>query len=82
MKTKLLDSTNQNIMMNIKCSISEIRDMRKSLKMIQQSHIEMKTVRKLLQEKPAVLRKEIEEIEISKNDTVPLNDRGKQYVFQ
>ncbi|XP_052080604.1 uncharacterized protein LOC127718575 [Mytilus californianus] len=77
MKTKQLDQTNQEIMMDIKHSNNEIQELKESLESLKQSHTEMIKSHELLQENHAVVTKEIEEIKISQNDTVPWNIRAR-----
>lgn len=76
MKTKTLDSTIQEIMMDIKCSNSEIMDTEESFEWTLLSCIQMKHYIYHQQ-----LWNKAMEIKTSQNDTVPWNIRGKQFVL-
>ncbi|XP_052080315.1 uncharacterized protein LOC127718366 isoform X2 [Mytilus californianus] len=72
MKTKPLDQTNQEIMMDIKHSNNEIRELKESIESLKRSHTEMI-------QSHEVVAKEMEEIKLSQKDTVPLNIRGNSW---
>lgn len=80
MKTKPLDRTNQEIMIDIKHSNNEIRELQESFKSLKLSHSEMKKYHEFLQENHAVVTKELEEINISQKDVVPWNIRGNCWI--
>ncbi|XP_076095628.1 E3 ubiquitin-protein ligase DZIP3-like [Mytilus galloprovincialis] len=75
MKTKTLDQTNQEIMLEIKCSNEEIREMKNSFESLQLSHTKMKKSHELLQENHTNVTKELQKIKSSQTDTVPWNVR-------
>ncbi|XP_063412377.1 ankyrin-1-like [Mytilus trossulus] len=77
MKTKPLDSTKQEIMMDIKHSNNEIRELKESFESLKLSHTEIIKSRELLQENHAVVTKEIEKIKTSQNDPIPKNIRDQ-----
>lgn len=84
LKTKPLDQTNQEIMLDIKRSNDEIRELKESFNTLNMSHTEMTNSHKLLQESHELLQrdhahitKEMEEIKTAQNVTVPWNIRGK-----
>lgn len=74
MKTKPLDQTNHEIMMDIRHSNNEIRELKESIESLKRSHTEMI-------QSNEVVTKEMEEIRCSQRDTVPSNIRGKQLVL-
>ncbi|XP_071148090.1 uncharacterized protein [Mytilus edulis] len=75
MKTKPLDQTNQEIITDIKHSYNEIRELKESFESLKLSHSELIKSNELLQEKHAVVTKEMEEMKISQNDPIPRNIR-------
>ncbi|CAG2203167.1 unnamed protein product [Mytilus edulis] len=92
LKTKPLDQTNQEIIMDIKHSNNEIRELKESFKSLKLSHTKMMKSHELLQEHHEKVKKSHEtlqedhrkvtnEMKVMKTiqmDTVPLNIRGKQ----
>ncbi|CAC5418914.1 unnamed protein product [Mytilus coruscus] len=82
LKTKPLDQTNQEIMLDVKRSNDEIRELKESFESLKLSHTEMKLSHKLLQESNALLQKDyahvtekMEEMKIFQKDPVPWNIR-------
>ncbi|CAC5364619.1 unnamed protein product [Mytilus coruscus] len=75
MKTKPLDQTNKEILMVIKNSCNEIRELKESIESLKLLHIEIKKSHALLQENHAAVTKAMEEHYISQKDTVPWNIR-------
>lgn len=73
LKTKPIDHTNQDIMLDIRRSNDEIK---KSLESLKLSHVEMKRSHELLQDNQENVTKEIRELKTSQQDTVPWNIRG------
>ncbi|CAC5412652.1 unnamed protein product [Mytilus coruscus] len=57
LKTKPLDQTNQEIMMDIKHSNNEIRELKLSFESLKQSHTEMMKSHELLQEHHSIVKK-------------------------
>ncbi|CAG2217417.1 unnamed protein product [Mytilus edulis] len=72
LKSKLLDQTNHEIMMDIKRSYGEIKDLKESVESLKLSNTEIK-------ESHADVTKELQKIKASQKDTVPWNIRGKQW---
>ncbi|CAG2217765.1 unnamed protein product [Mytilus edulis] len=86
LKTKPLDQTNQEIMMDIKHSNNEIRELKESFKsliisheLLQKHHAEVKKSHEILQDDHRKVTQEMETIKSSQKDTVPWNIRGKQF---
>lgn len=72
LKTKTLDQTNTEIMMDIKRSNDEIKGLKESLNSLKQSH-------EALQYNHAEMTKEIQRLKTCQEDTVPWNVRGKDW---
>ncbi|CAG2215042.1 unnamed protein product [Mytilus edulis] len=81
LKTKPLDQTNQEIMLDIKRSNDEIRDLKESFKSLSMSHTEIKKSHELLQEDHADVSRKLQKLETSQKDTVPWNVRGKHLEY-
>ncbi|CAG2197839.1 unnamed protein product [Mytilus edulis] len=82
LKTKPLDQTNQEIMMDIKHSNNEIRELKESFESLKLSHTEMIKSHQFLQENHAEddhrkVTKEMEIMKTSQKDTVPWNIRAR-----
>ncbi|XP_071159016.1 E3 ubiquitin-protein ligase DZIP3-like [Mytilus edulis] len=77
LKTKPLDQTNQEIMMDIKHSNNEIQELKESLKSLKRSHTEMMKSHEVLQVDHRKVTKEMVVMKTSQMDTVPWNIRGK-----
>ncbi|CAG2220657.1 unnamed protein product [Mytilus edulis] len=91
LKTKPLDQTNQEIMMNIKHSYKEIRELKESFESLKMSHTKMIKSHEMLQQENTKVKKshetlqddqrkvtaEMEKVKTSQKDTVPWNVRGK-----
>lgn len=84
MKTRPLDQTNQEIMLDIKRSNDEIRELKESFASLKRSYAEMMKSQELLQESHDSLQedyvhvtKEMKEMKIFQKDPVPWNIRGK-----
>ncbi|XP_076095790.1 uncharacterized protein LOC143066864 [Mytilus galloprovincialis] len=84
LKTKPLDQTNQEIMMDIKHSNNEIRELKESFKsliisheLLQKHHAEVKKSHEILQDDHRKVTQEMETIKTSQKDTVPWNIRAK-----
>ncbi|XP_076095787.1 uncharacterized protein LOC143066860 [Mytilus galloprovincialis] len=91
LKTKPLDQTNQEIMLDIKRSNDEIKGLQKSLKNLKRSHIDLRKSHKILQENHKKVKKsherlqkdhrkvteEMEIVKTSQQDTVPWNTRAR-----
>ncbi|XP_063426833.1 uncharacterized protein LOC134710409 [Mytilus trossulus] len=77
LKTKPLDQTNQEIMLEIKCSNDEIRELKNSFESLKLSHTKMKKSHELLQENHTNVTKELQKIKSSQTDTVPWNVRAQ-----
>ncbi|CAG2253747.1 unnamed protein product [Mytilus edulis] len=84
LKTKPLDQTNQEIIMDIKHSNNEIRELKesfesliKSHELLQEHHAEVKKSHEVLQDDHRKVTNEMEIMKISQKDTVPWNIRGK-----
>ncbi|XP_071150273.1 uncharacterized protein [Mytilus edulis] len=70
LKTKTLDQTNTEIMMDIKRSNDEIKGLKESLNSLKQSH-------EALQDNHAEMTKEIQRLKTCQEDTVPWNVRAR-----
>ncbi|CAG2190534.1 unnamed protein product [Mytilus edulis] len=79
LKTKPLDQTNQEIMMDIKHSNNEIRELKESFESLKLSHTEMIKSHETLQDDHRKVTNELEIMKTSQKDTVPWNIRGKQF---
>ncbi|XP_052103697.1 uncharacterized protein LOC127737205 [Mytilus californianus] len=84
LKTKPLDQTNQEIMMDIKHSNNEIRELKdsfesliKSHELLQERHAEVKKSHEILQDDHRKVTQEMETIKTSQKDTVPWNIRER-----
>ncbi|CAG2220046.1 unnamed protein product [Mytilus edulis] len=81
LKTKPLDQTNQEIMMDIKRSYNEIRELRGSLENLKLSCIEMKKCNAILNENHEEVKKSFEllneKVTTLNQDTVPWNIRAQ-----
>lgn len=76
MKTKPLDQTKKEIMIDINHSHNEIREIKDSLESLKLSHTEVKISLEVLQEKHAVVTIQMEKVKIAQKDTVSWNIRG------
>lgn len=74
LKTKPLDQTNQEIMMDIKRSNDEIRQLKGSLESLRSSHLKMERSQDEVKKSHTLLQ---EQFAICQQDTVPWNIRGK-----
>ncbi|CAG2186879.1 unnamed protein product [Mytilus edulis] len=88
LRTKTLDQTNKEIMMDIKRSNDEIRELRESLDSLkrshddlQKAHSDMKRSNEVLQNNHTEMTKEVKRLKSVQNDTVPWNVRGKQLFY-
>ncbi|CAG2217418.1 unnamed protein product [Mytilus edulis] len=81
LNTKPLDQTNQEIMLDIKRSNDEIRELKESFKSLKMSHTEIKKSHELLQEEHADVSRKLQKLETSQEDTVPWNLRGKHLEY-
>ncbi|XP_063426472.1 uncharacterized protein LOC134710178 [Mytilus trossulus] len=70
LRTKTLDQTNREIMMDIKRSNEEIRELRESLDSLKRSH-------EVLQNNHIEMTKEVKRLKSVQNDTVPWNVRER-----
>ncbi|CAC5410425.1 unnamed protein product [Mytilus coruscus] len=77
LKTKPLDQTNQEIMIGIKTSNDEIRELKKILEHLKLSHSEVKKSQDLLQEDHTHVTNEMEKMKTSQEDIVPWNIRER-----
>ncbi|CAG2234054.1 unnamed protein product [Mytilus edulis] len=82
LRTKTLDQTNKEIMMDIKRSNDEIRELRESLDSLkrshddlQKAHSDMKRSNEVLQNNHTEMTKEVKRLKSVQNDTVPWNVR-------
>lgn len=89
LKTKPLDQTIQEIMIDIKRSNDEIKELNKSVTTLKRQHKDMSKSYKLLKENNkkvkkshekdhANMTKKMEIMKTSQQDTVPWNTRGNQ----
>lgn len=76
-KSKPLDQTKQEILMNINHSHSEKWEIKESFACLKQSPTEMKIYHESLQENHAIVTKEKEEMKNSQKNTIPSDIRGK-----
>ncbi|CAG2186877.1 unnamed protein product [Mytilus edulis] len=74
LRTKILDQTNREIMMDIKRSNDEIKELKESFASLKRSHDE-------LQVDHAEMTKEVKRLKTLQDDTVPWNIRGKNLVI-
>lgn len=79
MKTKPLDQTNQELMMDIKHSNDELRALKDSFESLKRSHTEIMKSNECLQENQAVMTKKMKKIKKSQKDTVYCKLKGKKY---
>ncbi|XP_052058901.1 uncharacterized protein LOC127699188 [Mytilus californianus] len=84
LKTRPLDQTNQEIMIDIKRSNNEIRELKesfesliKSHELLQEHHTEVKKSHEILKDDHRKVTKEMETIKTSQKDTVPWNIRAR-----
>ncbi|CAC5418911.1 unnamed protein product [Mytilus coruscus] len=91
LRTKPLDQSNQEIMMDTKRSNNEIQELKESFKslklshtemlksheLLQEHHVEVQKFHKSLQEDQGKVKTEIEIMKTSQMDTVPWNIRGR-----
>ncbi|CAC5412671.1 unnamed protein product [Mytilus coruscus] len=84
LRTKPLDQTNKEIMINIKHSNNEIRELKesfesliKSHELLQEHHAEVKKSHEILQDDHRKVTQEMETIKTSQKDTVPWNIRAR-----
>lgn len=79
LRTKVLDQTNKEIMIDIKRSNDEIKELKESLHSLNISH-------EVLKADHAEMNEEVKMLKTSQDDTVPWNIRGKhlkmlEYIF-
>lgn len=78
LKTKALDQTNLEIIMDIKHSNNEIQELKEALKSLKRSHSEMMKSHEILQNDQRNVKNEMEVLKTSQMETVPWHIRGKQ----
>lgn len=83
LRTKALDQTNKEIIMDIKHSNDEINDLKESLEklkkshdVLQENHTKMKRSHKELQDDHAEMTQEVKRLKTAQDDVVPWNLRG------
>ncbi|OPL33281.1 hypothetical protein AM593_00488, partial [Mytilus galloprovincialis] len=81
LKIRPLDQTNQEIMLEIKRSNDEIRDLKESFERLEISNTEIKKSHKLLQEDHADVSRELQNIKTAQKDTVSWNVRDAGQVY-
>ncbi|XP_071176312.1 uncharacterized protein [Mytilus edulis] len=77
LNTKPLDQTNQEIMMDIKHSNNEIRELKESFESLKLSHTDMIKFHETLQDDHRKVTTELEILKTSQKDTVPWNIRAR-----
>lgn len=80
LRTKTLDQSNKEIMMDIKRSVEGNKQLKVSLESMKRSHEDMTMESKMLKKSNTDMTIEIKKLKKSHEDTVPWNIRGKTKV--